>query len=148
MIQAKFRCMSVTRKWDNTEIAEFRPVNRGKDKDPENQKFWDATPSGEAALVFNGPSGFDPGDYYYVNMTPEADSRWTLCSVTRHQDQSGEAYFRCEWIETSSGLVSAHLKMGVNYPEVVDAFGKPNAKWKLEFVHAEKSDWLPDTYCG
>jgi len=148
MIQAKFRCMSVAKKWDGTETVEFRPVNRGKNKDPENQKFWDATPSGEASLTFRGPGGFEPGDYYFINTTLGESGLWLLHYVTRHADGGGEVYLGREWTQTGSGLVSGYLKMGVNYREVVDAFGEANTKWDVEFVHAEKSDWIPDTYCG
>ena len=140
MIRAKFRCMSVTRKWDGHEIVEFKPVNRSGDQDPENQKFWDATPSGEAQLTFKGPCGYEPGDYYYIDMGQSEDAKWFLHSVTRTIDNAGEVYFHRSWAEIQEGLEHGSVKMWINFPETLDLFGAPDSKWAVTFTHAEPND--------
>lgn len=139
LIRAKFRCMSITRKWDDSEIVEFLPVNRGKDKDPENQAFWDATPSGKATLTFNGSCGINPGAYYYVDMAPSEEGLWLLQYVTHYHD-CGEVSLGRAWTSVKYGLVTANLTMTISFMETVKRFGEPNSKWDVTFTHAEPND--------
>jgi hypothetical protein len=131
--------MSVTHKWDETEIAEFLPVNRGKKKDPENQAFWDATPSGKGSLTFNGPSGLDPGAYYYIDMSPSEEGTWSLNHVT-HYDECGEVSLGRSWASVERGLVTGFMTMTISYMETVRLFGEPGSKWDVTFTHAEPND--------
>ena len=140
MIRAKFRCMSVTRQWDGNEIVSFRPVNRGKEQDPENAKFWDASPSGEAKLTFKGPCGFLPGAYYYIDMAADPEGEWTTGTVSRHCGGGGHVSLYRQWQEVDEGLFQGSLEIGLNYIETVNLFGAPDGVWAVSFTFAEASD--------
>lgn len=139
MIRAKFRCMKTSRDWRGTQVAEFLPVNRSKDKDPENAQFWEATPSGEASLVFKGEMPYEPGDYYYIDMEPNPEGDWVMDNMTRHET-CGQVYLRSGYASPDKGLLHGFLQMSLNYLEVYGKFGQPGGKWDVVFSFAEKSD--------
>jgi len=139
MIRAKFRCMKISRNWRGLQIAEFLPVNRSKDKDPENARFWEATPGGESQLVFMGEMPYEPGDYYYIDMEPNPEGLWSVDSMTRHET-CGEVYFRSTYGSPAEGFMNGFLQMTIVFLEVYDKFGKPGSKWDVVFSFAEKSD--------
>jgi hypothetical protein len=140
MIRAKFRCMSVTRDWNNAEVAEFRPVKRDGDKDSENKKFWDASPSGSATLTFKGPCGYKPGDYYYIDMEMADEGKWGAGTISRHSGGGGSVKLYRNWEPVDEGMIRGDLEMGVSYANVLDLFGLPDGKWNVVFSFAEKSD--------
>ena len=138
MIRAKFRCMRVSHEWDGKQCAEFRPITRGRGKDPDNDKFWDASPSGEASLTFKGECGFKPGDYYHIDMGPSEDGQWELWSVTRRASGDGEVKYGLPWKEETVGPFQGRLDIGITYPETLALFGDPGKKWAIEFGFADQ----------
>lgn len=139
-IRAKFRCMSVTRTWDGIENCEFRPVKRDG-KDAENDKFWDASPSGEAKLAFKGECGIQQGAYYYIDMTADEEGDWSAGTISWHSGGGGNIQLYRGWQQTDKGLFHGSIEIGVNYDKVLELFGRPDGKWKVEFIFAEASDY-------
>lgn len=74
-IRAKFLCNAVTTNaWGtapNTKsyTAIFTPVT-ANDVNPENKKFWEATPNGKLEMTTIKQSFFEPGKEYYLDFTP------------------------------------------------------------------------------
>ena len=142
MIRAKFRCMQVSRNWDNNETVDFRPVNRSSSKDPENQQFWEATPSGEAQLQFkNAKGGYEPGAYYYIDMEPNPEGQWKVSSTTQHKSGDGDVHLSRAW-GSEDGLNYGFVKLGIKATQVVEMFGKPaeEVAWTVEFTYVEPND--------
>lgn len=85
VVRAKFKCnhvskVNTTDQWQGTKVV-FNPVGPSYDKDgkpvwPEgsdNQRFWDATPSGEFTMWIKNPAAaeqFKEGVEYYIDFTP------------------------------------------------------------------------------
>ncbi len=139
-IRAKFRCMSIARTWEGAEICEFLPVKRDG-RDPENEIFWKYTPSGEVKLVYKGECGFDPGAFYYIDMTPAENGEWTVDTVTRRANGSGDVNLSSAWKPaTEEGFRHGTVELGIDSDRVVDLFGLPGAKWNVVFSFAEASD--------
>ncbi len=147
MIRAKFRCMSVTKTWDHKTKVELLPVNRSSSKDPENAKFWDATPSGKAELHFNiDTDEYKPGAYYYIDKEPAEGGPWTLSSVTRHGGGGGEVKLYKSY-DSRADLITGQLEIYTNYLATVAAFGEPGVQWSVTFTFAEPTDNDPYLPC-
>jgi hypothetical protein len=89
MVRAKYRVMSVTKRWDGRALAELYactandiqyeadPIDPKKHrktvrKNPENAAFWSATPSGEARWVVDETNAeiLKEGQYVYIDIAP------------------------------------------------------------------------------
>ena len=148
-VRAKFRCMRVIDDWSGLKTIELRPVYQ-KGGNPENEKFWSATPSGEAELVFFGPAlddrgePYKAGDYYYIDMHKASEAGWTLGVVTKrtcggevelHTNARGSVGYK------EAGLRHAKLQMGFNDDNgVIELFGEAGLDWSVAFKWAEASD--------
>lgn len=70
--RCKFRCESVTKTihWrkpgEFLYTAAFNPVTGGS---PENESFWEATPSGRLEVCSIVSDQFIPGQCYYLDLT-------------------------------------------------------------------------------
>jgi len=123
------------------ETCTFRPVKRDSGQDPENEIFWKYTPSGSAKLTFMGACDYQPGAYYYIDMTLAEDGEWTLDLVTRRGNGSGDVELASTWKPvTEGGLRHGKLEMGIDSARVIDLFGLPDSKWNVVFTYAEASD--------
>lgn len=96
MFRAKFRVLSVTSDWRGDTVISLKPVYpnsktmewaAAEDKCDENRAYWDATPSGEASIVYNGEAGlgarerFPVGRCVYFDFEPgqgEGEDDWRL----------------------------------------------------------------------
>lgn len=149
-VRAKFRCMSVMKKWDRSTIVELSPVcQRGEN--PENKQFWNCTPSGDAQLNFRGPAldsrdkEYTPGDYYYIDMTLSEDGGWFLSIVTYHGKENGQVELSTRGGKYTAdyneeGFTYGKLEMGIDNPPAFAAFGEPASTWDIQFTWAEASD--------
>jgi hypothetical protein len=88
MIRAKFRVDEVIpggpeKGPQNAETVLMRPVTPDKDPMGENQKFWNATPSGEIKMTITNPEAwgsFRPGMECYVDFTPAEQEEYATQS--------------------------------------------------------------------
>lgn len=148
-VRAKFRCMSVTKKWDGSSIVEFAAVLQ-QGKNPENAEFWKFTPSGDATLNFRGPirddrgEEYKPGDYYYIDMHKSDEGGWCLSTVTSHGKENGSVELCTNNKKTvgwgEEGFTYGKLTMGIDNPPAFLAFDEAGAAWDVQFKWAEKSD--------
>jgi hypothetical protein len=150
-VRAKFRCMSVLKKWDGSTIVEFSVVLQ-KGENPENATFWKFTPSGDATLNFRGPSfddrgkEYSPGDYYYVDMRhdPE-DGGWHLSEVTHNREDCGRVELCANgkkntgWNE-GAGWTYGKMSMGLDHAPALAWFAPAGEEWSVSFKWAEASD--------
>jgi len=157
---AKFRCLSITTKYDGHIIAELKPVQQKGANPKENAEFWSYTPSGECSLVFNQeatpdktPLVIQVGSYYYINMESEEgvdDSlRWKLDSYSRNSEGGGEVYLSGSLNYAHGnrprGFLNGYIKMSLE-PKAkgaIEAFNRPGSKWKVTIKFAEPSDAEP-----
>lgn len=146
-VRAKFRCLSITNKWDKTILAELHPVmNRKSENFEENKKFWQASPSGECHLTFHKEHGLELGAYYYLDMVQDDEGDWTLNEVCNRGNGSGEVFFsyyrNYDWQNKPVGMLDGHFKIGIDghHTDALAAFGEPEKKWKVTFTLAEESD--------
>lgn len=139
-IRAKFRCLKVTRTWDGHENIELAPVmaNSG-DNFEENKSFWDASPSGKMELTYIGPSPYEPGAFYYIDMH-QGGGDWSLSSVTYGEGQgSVNLHHYCDggdWKNPKPGLRQATLEIWINVPRTLELYGKPAHGWVVEVIPA------------
>ncbi len=149
-VRAKFRCLSVTRKWDRSITVELGPVLQ-KGKNPENAEFWKFTPSGDASLNFRGPAldnrgkEFTPGDYYYIDMHKDEDGGWLLSSVTHQGEESGSVELHTRGGKHTAGhgqdgFSYGKLTMGLDHAPALGWFDNAGGAWSVEFSWAEASD--------
>lgn len=155
-VRAKFRVLKITQDYNGTWTADMRPIQRGRGKDPENDLFWDATPSGEAALQFAEKPDLKVGDYYYMDLIPDDDGDVLLASLEFHRGGQISVWFTRShnvphpvWPENDRRLwMYDTLKMGVGGGDRFDLrdnmkahFGLPDdGQWRLEVTWAEASD--------
>lgn len=143
MIRAKFRCMRVSHEWNGHRLVELRPIARGRGKDPENERFWDATPSGECHLHYpkwEEDTLFKPGDYYYLNMIPTEDGTWSLHTWTVNDGGHGNVTLSLSGNAKNDSPYYGTVMMGLSGRETLALFGEPGSTWRVEFVWAEKSE--------
>lgn len=142
IVRAKFRCMHVTESWDGKRVYEFLAVKRDGDRDSENSRFWDATPAGEAKLIFNTAAGareFDVGAYYYLDMAADDDGgAWTLERKTVHEAQV-DVHLATKPMSVA-GLRWGTVDMAILNPDAFADFDAPGRRWRVDFVLAEASD--------
>jgi len=152
-VRAKFRTMEISQQWNGEcVIVRLLPViakatrESGCWVDPEaseeNRKFWDATPSGEAELVFKGLDldavPFDIGECVYIdiqmlNATPGDERAWQLEAVTSSHNLS--VCFRLEWADEP--LRSGVVKMDIANEGAWHHFqGHHLTAWDLTFTPA------------
>ncbi len=155
-IRAKFRCLSITKKWDTSYVIKLGPVmkNGTSEHFEENKKFWDATPTGECKLTYQGAHPFEIGAYYYIDMdareTPRkgvtpSTTEWQLGTVSRHTSGGeltlwGRTKYDWQGPKPVGVVLEGNLTLGIGSHEVVDLFGKPGGIWDVQFTFAEKSD--------
>lgn len=149
-VRAKFRCLGVTEKWDKSTIVELGPVCQSG-KNPENEKFWKYTPSGDAQLNFRGPAldsqgnKYIPGDYYYIDMELSEEGGWDLATLSYHSKESGIVELTTRGGKYTAsynekGFSYGKLKMGIDNPPAFLAFKDPDSTWDIQFNWAEASD--------
>jgi hypothetical protein len=156
MVRAKFRVMEISRQW-NGKLTVVRllpviakaPEGSGYYVDPEgseeNRAFWDATPSGEAELVFKGfdvPAPFgEVGKCVYIDMEqldvePPEDERknhWKLESVKT--SYSLEIALSYGWRD--QGMTTGSIKMDIHNEGAWPPFqGKHLTHWSVVFTPA------------
>ena len=148
-VRAKFRCMSVVKKWDRSTIVELSPVcQRGSNA--ENEQFWKFTPSGDATLNFRGPSiddrgkEYQPGDYYYIDMSKDESGGWLLNTITTHGKENGSIELATNG-KTTAGykeddFAYAKVQMGIDNPPAFLAFDEVESTWDVRFRWAEETD--------
>jgi hypothetical protein len=150
-IRAKFRCLSVTEKWNGEFVGEFSPVMQKGENSEENKKFWKYTPAGEAELTFHEEHDLQVGAYYYIDMVADDDGEWSLSSVTKdgHRDQGRTggkvalSYYRShDYRDVPKGLLRGSLEMQLSGEAngTLDLFGEAGGRWKVTFTFAEPSD--------
>lgn len=149
-VRAKFRCMSVLKKWDHSTVVELSPVcQRGEN--PENEQFWKFTPSGGAQLNFRGPSiddrgkEYQPGDYYYIGMKKDESGGWCLNTITMHGKDCGSIELATNGKTTvghgdGDGFSYGSLQMGIDNPPAFLAFDEVESTWDVQFRWAEATD--------
>jgi len=149
-VRAKFRVLSVTKKWDRSVIIELGPVlQRGSN--PENSEFWKFTPSGEATLNFRGQAlddrgqEYTPGDYYYIDMHKDDDGGWHLGNVSHSGEESGSVDLCTRGGKYTAGhgedgFTYGKLQMGLDHAPALGWFDNPGGSWAVKFSFAEASD--------
>lgn len=157
MIRAKMRCMERAQTYDNHIIYRFLPVIGRGDASEEDKSFWEATPGGEAQLMFQGrnkywdengdspgevPPDYKPGDYFYFDLTPNDDGNWTL-HEKKDRGGQGEVDFKF-WCKRKHHLEPKQkhstLNLLVDNQRAFDLLGPPKEKWDLVITFAEPSD--------
>lgn len=149
-VRAKFRCLSVTKKWDRSIIVELGPVLQ-KGKNPENAEFWKFTPSGDATLNFRGfaldsrGEEYTPGDYYYIDMHKDDEGGWALTTVAKHGKDNGNVELNTRGGRHTAGmgedgLSYGKLTMGLDHAPALGWFDNPGDPWAVVFTWAESSD--------
>ena len=148
-VRAKFRVLSVTKKWDHWNTVELGPVLQ-KGSNPENSEFWRYTPSGGCTITFMGPTiddrgqEYQPGDYYYIDMQKDADGGWCLSQVSHRGEESGDVELNTNGKFTAkhgeNGLRYAKLQMGLDHAPALGWFDNPGGAWSVVFSFAEATD--------
>ena len=152
-IRAKFRCLSITEKWNDGFIAELAPVMQKGENSEENKRFWKYTPAGTATLVFHKEHSLKIGAYYYIDMTADEKGDWFLSSVTKDgssaQGRTGGKvtlahYRQIDWRDIPTGLIRGSLEVQLSGEAngTLDFFGDAGGRWTVEFnvSVAEPSD--------
>lgn len=69
-VRAKFRCMSIQSHASTSgKTVKFMPMY--DTSIPEDQRYSQATPSGELSMYVDNPAvSFELGTYYYLDLTP------------------------------------------------------------------------------
>ena len=123
MVRAKFRVMERKEMWNGEcTVVRLLPVMAKSatwtDGSEENASFWEATPSGEAELVFKGfDSPFTIGSCVYLDMEqldvePVGDAKkahWELRSVKNSYALSIELYRAWQDEEMRSGSIKMDI---------------------------------------
>lgn len=148
---AKFRCLSITQKYDGVFLAELKPVMQKGSNSKENAEFWSCSPNGDSQLCFYKKCPLDIGAYYYINMVHEDDAEgaddWKLSYLTRNESGGAEVYL-C-WYKSydyrdgkPEGMLQGSVKiyMDPKAKGAIEAFRDPGTKWKVTFDFAEPSD--------
>ena len=154
MVRAKFRCMSITQRLNDWSV-ELKPVI-AKNKDwpggsEENAKFWSASPSGDATVVYRGGAEipFRVGAYYYVDLaeTPaeEAQRTWKLWEVSCTESRV-TVKLGLPWHQTDL-LASADLSIGIENQSAWSPFlGRAGSRWSVTFGPAPAPENGLQTY--
>ncbi len=149
MIRAKFRCLSVTRNYENRFTYDLQPVMANSPA-REDKSFWEATPSGSCEMNYLLEEGveepFVVGAYYYIDMTPDDDGVWIVNTMTKHatgrRGANGEVTLAGsgpgDW--RTPGLKYSKLHMGIDNPRAMEAFGDVESKWSVVFNRAPDED--------
>lgn len=157
MIRAKFRCLSITHRLTSggkatDSVVELKPVIAKSSSWPggseENQKFWSATPTGEASWVYRDvPANvpFSVGSYYYVDLEEiegePVDRSWKLWKVEQ-TESTLTVQLGLGWAE-SARLASASIALGIENKGAWPAFlGKTGTRWAVMVTDAAAP--LPD----
>jgi hypothetical protein len=148
-ICCKFRVLSITSSWDDSTVANLKACTakdisydengrRVRRDNPENEKFWKYTPSGEADLAFKKgtavPSWVDKGTYAYVYLdTSGAEGEpW---DVSLHLFPSGG-------LEVEASTYTGRLKFNLS-----EEHARPVIKEILStflLAHAEALERMPE----
>ena len=154
IIRAKFRCLSLTNKYDGTIVAALAPVKRDG-KDPENAEFWKYSPNGECELFFHKECSIEVGAYYYVDMEqvlkqPDAEKHPELWELSRRDENQSYVNVELSWyVERPDhskpppvGMTSGRFKVGLSEDAVgaKEGFKPTRSLWSVKFVFAEASD--------
>lgn len=84
-VRAKFLCLNVCPLPNGGSDVVMTAANWGGPADnPENKRFWEATPNGHLNLTINNPAAagiFESGRYYYLDFTPATGNQDGPASV-------------------------------------------------------------------
>lgn len=142
-IRAKFRCLSITTKYDGIIIVNLSPVKRDG-KDPENAEFWKYSPNGECELHFyqecflggpkdkehdtdkrehfDGRPRFKVGAYYYIDMEKQPEVSPLFWELSRRDENTSYVNVELSWhiqranysVPPPVGMVSGRFKVGLS----------------------------------
>jgi hypothetical protein len=89
---------------------------------------------------------YEPGDYYYIDVTVAEDGKWVLSEVNRSSLESGNVEFHTRGVEgpfdygkLQMGLDNAPAFSFFNREESFSVNGRP-VFWDVKFSFAESSD--------
>ena len=149
--RAKFRCLSVNHRLtnggrDKDTSVDLKPVVTKCQAYPggsdENQAFWEATPVGEANIVYRANPAdvpFEVGGYYYIDLkTVPGDGRlWKLYKVAQLESQL-DVQLGLAWDATAL-ISSASITLGIQNKTAWTAFldAGPGTKWDVVFSPAD-----------
>jgi hypothetical protein len=145
MIRAKFRCLNMSKNYENRYGYELQPVMANSPAE-EDKSFWEATPSGKAEMNYLLEDGdeepFELGAYYYIDMVPDDEGDWVINTRTQHatgrRGANGEIVLAAsgpgDW--RTPGLKHSKLHMGIDNPVAMEAFGDVESKWNVVFTRA------------
>lgn len=152
IVRAKFRCMSITNRYDGIVTAELKAVmNRKGGNYEENKMFWEYSPNGEAHLTFKTDCTMAVGAYYYIDMCllegeTKEDGTWLLQNVSRY-DSGGGSIDMCmrrnyDHRNIPRGLIYGTLKISLDAKAkgAIDMLKDPGTSWSVNFSFAEPSD--------
>lgn len=149
MIRAKFRCLSVTEKYDGSIIANLSPVKRNG-KDGENDQFWKYSPNGDCELHFHKECAIKVGAYYYIDME-RVDNAVdpALWELSRRDENQNYVNVELSWyvqrdhkLPCPTGMLSGRFKVGLDEIAVGarEGFKPTRSLWAVTFTFAEASD--------
>jgi hypothetical protein len=142
-VRAKYRCMSITKRWDGTTTVDFQPVTNRTDNE-ENCSFWKWTPAGSASLTYwkGHEAPFEAGAYYYIDIDQDDEALWNL-DKNVDQGERLEVNLGTSWLkaEALGGIRDGKFEASIDNPAGAAPFrDKVGTKWSVLFHFAEPSD--------
>lgn len=145
-VRCKFRCMSLMTHAENGVTVNLLPViaksKHWPEGSEENRMFWEATPSGEATLVFKPEAEvpFKSGQFYYIDLTEmpgsENKDHWKLWELVEHEHSLG-VKVSLGWSNDRPDLARGDLSMQIENLGAWPAFqGKVGTRWEVVFTPA------------
>jgi hypothetical protein len=143
IVRAKYRCMSITNRWDGTTEIEFQPVTNRTDNE-ENCSFWKYTPAGAASLTYwkGHEAPFGAGDYYYIDIEQDDEGLWCL-DKNVDQGERLDVHLGTNWLkpEELGGIRHGKFEASIDNPSGAAPFrDQVGTKWSVAFIYAEPSD--------
>lgn len=149
-IRAKFRCLSLTNKYDGNIVANLAPVKRDG-KDPENAEFWKYSPNGECELFYFKECPIIVGAYYYIDMERVDNATDpSLWELSRRDENNSYVNVELSWyvkrenysVPPPVGMISGRFKVGLSEDAVgaKEGFKPVRSLWNVAFTFAEASD--------
>lgn len=153
MIRIKFRCLSITQRLTSTTV-DLKPVIAKTPTYPggseENQKFWTATPHGDATFIYQGAPSDTPfvvGSYYYFDIEEAAPGGrpWVMAKVSECPSQL-IVEMSLKWLD-GEPVASASILLSIENREAWPTFkGKPGTTWWVTVLDAMSPDAGSLTY--
>jgi len=116
--RAVFRCLSITECLESVWSVSLGPVTQKTGKGfPENEKFWEYTPSGKIELFFKGSMSFKVGKFYYVDIEESKEGRWVVSQVDLQRDSGTlklSAYWTSPQAEDDGFMIHGEVSFGLS----------------------------------